>query len=62
MTHSSLNKVLGLLRAGKISVEEALDKIKHLPYEDMGFAKVDHHRHLRQGVPEVIFASGKTEQ
>src|SRR3990172_5424211 len=45
-----------------ISVEDAVRRIKHLPYEDITFAKVDHHRHLRQGVPEVIFASGKTDE
>ena len=42
-------------------MEDAVNKLKHLPYEDIAFAKVDHHRHLRQGVPEVIYASGKTE-
>ncbi len=43
-------------------MENAIKKFKHLPYEDISFAKVDHHRHLRQGVPEVIFAAGKTEE
>lgn len=45
-----------------MSVEDALQQVKHLPYEDMSFAKIDHHRHLRQGVPEVVFASGKTKK
>lgn len=44
-----------------MSVKEAEEKLRHLPYEDIAFAKIDHHRHLRQGIPEVVFASGKTE-
>ena len=43
-----------------VSVEAALDALKDLPYHDMGFAKLDTHRHLRTGVPEVIFCQGKT--
>jgi len=57
-------KIKGILHSvgrGEISVEEAFKKLKVLPYEDISFAKVDHHRHLRQGIPEVVFASGKTE-
>lgn len=42
-----------------MAVEEALDRLKHLPFEDIGVAKVDHHRELRHGIPEVIFAEGK---
>lgn len=45
-----------------MTVREALIKLKDLPYEDLSFAKVDHHRHLRQGIPEVIFAAGKKEE
>jgi pyridinium-3,5-biscarboxylic acid mononucleotide synthase len=57
-------KIKGILHSvgrGEISVEEAFKKLKVLPYEDISFAKIDHHRHLRQGIPEVVFASGKTE-
>lgn len=50
------------MRTGKLSPEDAAEKLKHLPYEDLSFAKPDHHRHLRQGVPEVIFAAGKTDE
>jgi hypothetical protein len=39
-----------------------LDTLKHLPYEDLSFAKIDHHRHIRQGIPEVVFATGKKEE
>jgi hypothetical protein len=42
-----------------LNVDTAFNKLKHLPYEDLSFAKVDHHRHIRQGIPEVIFAEGK---
>ncbi|MBI4697709.1 MAG: 1-(5-phosphoribosyl)-5-amino-4-imidazole-carboxylate carboxylase, partial [Nitrospirae bacterium] len=62
MDTKKLKQTLYSLKADRISVEEALKKLKHLPYEDISFAKIDHHRHLRQGVPEVIFAAGKTEK
>lgn len=44
---------------GKISVDTALNTLKNLPYEDIDFAKIDHHRGLRNGIPEVIFAQNK---
>jgi NCAIR mutase (PurE)-related protein len=44
----------------KISPDEAVERLRHLPFEDLGFAKVDHHRAIRQGAPEVIFSQGKT--
>ncbi|MCU0650741.1 MAG: nickel pincer cofactor biosynthesis protein LarB [Candidatus Omnitrophica bacterium] len=56
-------KVLELLanvRNKKISAEDAFDRLRHLPYEDLGFAKVDHHRAMRTGMPEVVFCEGKT--
>lgn len=62
MDSSILNDILESVKNGKISIEHAIRKLKHLPYEDISFAKVDHHRHLRQGVPEVIFATGKTKE
>ncbi len=46
-------------RAGPVWIE-ALDRLRDLPFEDLGFAKLDHHRALRTGMPEVIFAAGKT--
>lgn len=60
MTSKKLSDILNSVKKGGLSVEEALARLKHLPYEEMAFAKVDHHRHLRQGVPEVIYASGKS--
>lgn len=62
MDNKKIKAVLESVKSGKTPVDEALDILKHLPYEDIGYAKVDHHRHLRQGVPEVIFASGKTDE
>ena len=59
MHQQKLKELLQLLNENHISLEEAFHKIKNLPYEDMGFAKIDHHRHLRQGFPEVIYCPGK---
>lgn len=50
------------VREGTIDVDAALGRLRHMPFEDLGFAKVDHHRALRHGMPEVIFAMGKTPQ
>ncbi|KAF0146458.1 MAG: 1-(5-phosphoribosyl)-5-amino-4-imidazole-carboxylate (AIR) carboxylase [Nitrospirae bacterium] len=61
MDKKKIKNILDAVRSGKLSAEDAIRQLKHLPYEDIAFAKVDHHRHLRQGVPEVIYASGKTE-
>jgi len=57
---TELKKILERVRAGTVSPEEALRRLKVLPYEDLGFAKVDHHRQLRRGFPEVIFGEGKS--
>ncbi len=62
MNNNQIRDILHAVKEGKLAIEEAVRKMKHLPYEDISFAMVDHHRHLRQGVPEVIFASGKTEK
>lgn len=59
----TLNKLLDDVRDGRTSVEKALERLKSLPFEDLGFAKIDNHRALRHGFPEVVFAEGKkTEQ
>jgi len=60
MRREALLELLRQLEAGKIAPEEAADRLASLPFEDLGFAKVDHHRSLRSGMPEVILASGKT--
>jgi NCAIR mutase (PurE)-related protein len=59
LTPEEITKLLQQVRRGKLSVEGALERLRNLPYEDLGYAKIDHHRSLRQGFPEVIFASGK---
>jgi NCAIR mutase (PurE)-related protein len=56
----NLEKLLGDVRAGRLSPRQAAEALKGLPYEDLGFAKVDHHRALRKGFPEVVFGAGKT--
>jgi len=55
-----LRRLLISVRAGDTTVEEAIEQLRSLPYEDVGFAKVDTHRHLRTGFPEVILCEGKT--
>jgi NCAIR mutase (PurE)-related protein len=60
MKSDELLKLLQAVESGKLLSEAALERMKHLPFEDIGFAKVDHHRALRQGYAEVIFGKGKT--
>jgi pyridinium-3,5-biscarboxylic acid mononucleotide synthase len=60
MNAESLKKLFAQVRSGKLTPDEAVERLRHLPFEDLGFAKLDHHRALRQGMPEVIFAQGKT--
>jgi len=60
MQTRSLRGLLGRIRRGGLTVEAALEKLRDLPYEDLGFAKIDNHRELRRGFPEVIFGEGKT--
>jgi len=60
MTEEQIRKILEEHKAGGISSDDALQRLRTLPFEDLGFANVDHHRSLRQGFPEVIFGSGKT--
>ena len=55
-----IRKLLDRLRRGTISTATALERLKHLPYEDLGFAKLDSHRSLRRGFPEVIYGEGKS--
>lgn len=60
MNLESIRKLFQEVRAGKRSPDEAVERLRHLPFEDLGFAKVDHHRAIRAGMPEVIFGQGKT--
>lgn len=61
MNAESIRKLFELVRSGKLSPDDAVERLRHLPFEDLGFAKLDHHRALRAGMPEVIFAEGKTQ-
>src|SRR5438309_965386 len=62
MNSQALRKLFEQVRKKKLSPDEAVERLRHLPFEDIGFAKVDHHRALRQGMPEVIFSQGKTPE
>lgn len=62
MNQRELLKILEFVQSGELSPAAALERLKHLPFEDLGFAKVDHHRALRQGYAEVVFGKGKTSK
>lgn len=59
MDHAQLKALLEEVQSGATPVDDAITRLKHMPFEDLGFAKVDHHRALRHGMPEVIFGQGK---
>ena len=59
MDSEHILELLTEVKRGKVSVTEAMVRLRHLPFEDLGFAKVDHHRALRQGFPEVVMGQGK---
>lgn len=60
MDTDQLRGLLEDVRAGALEVDAALDRMRHLPFEDLGYAKLDHHRSLRHGITEVILGKGKT--
>jgi NCAIR mutase (PurE)-related protein len=60
MTADTILAMLQCVRDGELRPEEAMERLAKLPYEEAGFAKIDHHRRLRTGLPEVIYAGGKT--
>ncbi len=60
MKPESIHKLFQEVRRGKLSPDEAVARLRHLPFEDLDFAKVDHHRVLRAGMPEVVLAQGKS--
>ncbi|OGP64230.1 MAG: 1-(5-phosphoribosyl)-5-amino-4-imidazole-carboxylate carboxylase, partial [Deltaproteobacteria bacterium RBG_13_53_10] len=59
MDQQKIKELLGKVKAGKVSVEEAVSRLRHLPFEDMDVACIDHHRSIRRGASEVIFGEGK---
>jgi pyridinium-3,5-biscarboxylic acid mononucleotide synthase len=62
MNRVQIEALLNEVREGSTGVDEAMERLRGLPFEDLGFAKLDHHRALRTGMPEVIFAAGKTPE
>ncbi len=62
MDQDKLRDLLEQVKTGLVPVDHAVERMRHMPFEDLGFAKVDHHRALRQGMPEVIFGQGKTPE
>jgi NCAIR mutase (PurE)-related protein len=60
MNEREIRKLLDGFKAGEVGMEHALERLRGLPFENLGFAKIDHHRSLRTGFPEVIYARGKT--
>jgi pyridinium-3,5-biscarboxylic acid mononucleotide synthase len=62
LNSKALRQLFYQVRKKQVSPDDAVERLRHLPFEDLGFAKIDHHRGLRQGMPEVIFAQGKTPQ
>src|SRR5437762_7932132 len=62
MSQSELRKILEAVKTGELAADKAIERLKHLPFEDLDFAKVDHQRELRQGFAEVVLGKGKTPQ
>jgi NCAIR mutase (PurE)-related protein len=62
MDERDIRKLLERVAAARMTPEQAVERLKHMPFEDLGFAKIDHHRALRQGYAEVIFGRGKTPE
>ena len=60
MNAESIRKLFDEVRKGKVTPDDAVARLRHMPFEDLGYAKVDHHRALRAGMPEVILGEGKT--
>ncbi len=60
MDSSYIKDLLAQVKSGSMNVDTAMDRLKKLPFDDLGFAKIDNHRAIRTGVPEVIFCQGKT--
>lgn len=60
MDSEQLKSMLESVRSGEVGIDAALERLRHLPFEDLGFAKLDHHRSIRQGMSEVVFGKGKT--
>ena len=62
MDEPALQRLLDEVQSGECSPDDAVHRLRRLPFADLGFAKVDHHRSLRQGLPEAVYGQGKTEE
>jgi NCAIR mutase (PurE)-related protein len=62
MTPEQIKELLEQVRNGEVNVDEAIEKLRHLPFEQLGFATIDHHREIRCGFPEVIYCPSKTTE
>lgn len=62
MDHEHLTALLEAVKSGSLGIDAALKKLRDLPYENVNFARIDHHRSLRQGIPEVVLAEGKSPE
>lgn len=62
MYEQKIREIMSSLANNKIKLEDAVKKLRFMPFEDIGFAKIDHHRALRKGFPEVVFCQGKTKE
>ncbi len=62
MDRAAVERLLKDLQDGKVSVKEAMESLRALPYEDLGFAKIDTHREIRRGIPEAVYCPGKTPE
>lgn len=62
MDRAAVERLLRDLKDGKVTVKEAMDELRALPYEDLGFAKIDSHREIRRGIPEAVYCPGKTPE
>jgi pyridinium-3,5-biscarboxylic acid mononucleotide synthase len=62
MTEAKIREILELVATRRLPADKALERLRHLPFEDLGFARLDNHRGLRRGVPEVVFGEGKSAE
>lgn len=62
MDRDQLKTLLEDVQSGAVAIDQAMERIKHLPFENVGYAMIDHHRAIRTGLPEVIFGKGKTPE
>jgi len=62
MEIEQLKNLLRQVKTGRMDIDKAVEKLRHLPFEDLGFARIDHHRQIRQGFPEVIYCPGKSTE